>query len=194
MGKGWSVHGCKALSVCDDIAGGWFMWALRDAVAAAGHYASGPSAADYYRRLAREINAACADHNLDCEPERASLMPSWRGEYARPLSNTIVRAAIFSGPVRELLRPPQSKRRNRGFIDIVPRSDAWTTFCCLNSKSIAFERLGCRNGTGFINQFVGTDFQWRSCGRLYKAWNEAGCLQAFSFWRQRTSQCPRIGF
>lgn len=95
MGKGWSVHGCKALSVCEDIAGGWFMWALRDAVAAAGHHASGASAANYYRRLASEINAACADRKLDCFAERASLMPPWRSEYTRPLLNTIVRIAVF---------------------------------------------------------------------------------------------------
>lgn len=95
MGKGWSVHGCKALSVCEDIAGGWFMWALRDAVAAAGHYESGASAANYYRRLASEINAACADRKLDCFAKRASLMPPWRGEYTQPLLNTIVRASVF---------------------------------------------------------------------------------------------------
>ncbi len=95
MGKGWSVHGCNALAVCEDIAGGWFMWALRDAVAAAGHSLSGSSAANFYRRMAEEINTACEVRTLDCEAERASLMPLWRSEYTRPLLKTIFRAAVF---------------------------------------------------------------------------------------------------
>lgn len=94
-GKEWSKHGCQALSVCDDIAGGWFMWAFRDAVAAAGHYKSGASAAKYYHRMAAEINAACDGRKLDCGAKRASLMPPWRSEYTRPLLNTLVRATVF---------------------------------------------------------------------------------------------------
>jgi len=94
-GKKWSSASCKALSICDDIGGGWFMWALRDAVAAAGHYTSGASAANYYRRMAAEINAACAKNSLDCGAMRASLMPPWHGEYAWPLVKAIVRAAVF---------------------------------------------------------------------------------------------------
>lgn len=95
IGKGWSVHGCKSLSVCEDIAGGWFMWALRDAVATAGYYSSAESAANYYRRMATEINTACAGRYLDCESERTSLMPPWRSEYIQPLLNTAVHAAVF---------------------------------------------------------------------------------------------------
>lgn len=95
LGKGWSQNSCRELSVCDDIGGGWFMWAFRDAVAGAGHYASGAPAVNYYRRLASEINAACADRKLDCFAKRVSMMPPWHAEYARPLLNTIVRAAVF---------------------------------------------------------------------------------------------------
>ncbi len=44
----------------DEILSGWFVWALRDAAAAAGHYRSAKDADAYYTRLADEINAACA--------------------------------------------------------------------------------------------------------------------------------------
>lgn len=94
-GKGWSTHGCQALSVCDDIAGGWFMWTLRDAVAAAGHYTSGASAANYYRRLAEEVNTACAERRLDCIGKRASMMPPWNDAYVGPFFQTLARAAIY---------------------------------------------------------------------------------------------------
>jgi len=94
-GKNWAEHGCKALSICEEIAAGWFMWAFRDAVAAAGHYESGTSAANYYRRMATEINAACEDGKLDCFAKRSSVMPPWHAEYFEPLLNTSVRAAVF---------------------------------------------------------------------------------------------------
>ena len=57
------------------------MWALRDAVAAAGHYASGHHANAFYRRLAGEINAACDDGSLSCLPFRATMAPPFRWHY-----------------------------------------------------------------------------------------------------------------
>jgi len=64
-----------------DIRGGFFVFALREAVAQRGYYRSAPEAEAYYARLAAEINAACADGRLSCGPERASLTPPWRPEY-----------------------------------------------------------------------------------------------------------------
>lgn len=95
IGKAHTSFGCKALSVCDDIAGGWFLWAFRDAVDAAGYHSSGSSALNYYGRLAREVNAACADQRLDCGAERASLMPPWRSEYAKPVLIAMVKAGVY---------------------------------------------------------------------------------------------------
>ncbi len=76
----------------DEIGGGWFMWALRDAAAEAGYFGSGAQAAVFFQRLANEINAACREKRLDCLPKRASLMPPWRSEYLLPVMKT-----IFSG-------------------------------------------------------------------------------------------------
>ena len=73
------------------IPGGWFMWALRDAVAAAGHYSSGTAAADYYRRLANEINIACDEGRLECYGRRATMMAPWHSEYNSYLKNSLVK-------------------------------------------------------------------------------------------------------
>ncbi|MEZ4526861.1 MAG: hypothetical protein R2941_13160, partial [Desulfobacterales bacterium] len=35
-GKGWSQFGCEWMGICDELAGGWIMWAVRDAAASAG--------------------------------------------------------------------------------------------------------------------------------------------------------------
>jgi hypothetical protein len=69
----------------NEILGGWFMWAFRDAVAAAGYYQSGKYPQAYYRRLANEINTACTDLRLECTLPRASLVPPWRNEYIQPI-------------------------------------------------------------------------------------------------------------
>jgi hypothetical protein len=78
-----------------EVFGGWFMWFFRDAAAAAGHHVSGASAAHYYRRLATEINAACADGRLLCNKERATMMPPWHTEYAIPLIRTFFSSILF---------------------------------------------------------------------------------------------------
>lgn len=62
LGETWRSVGCDrtAAAECPEILSGWFMWALRDAVAQAGHAGSGAAAAAFHTRLADEIDAACA--------------------------------------------------------------------------------------------------------------------------------------
>jgi hypothetical protein len=80
--------------------GGWFVWAFRDAVAAAGYYTSGEQARDYYRRLAYEVNSACSSVMLDCTSERASLMPPWHDEYMRPFLKTAVWSPVLLARIK----------------------------------------------------------------------------------------------
>ncbi|MFI3135880.1 MAG: hypothetical protein QX197_03795 [Methylococcaceae bacterium] len=72
----WSSS-CKAYSntSCGEIAGGFFMWALRDAVAKAGYYKTGAAATTYYWRLTQEIDNACEQKLLTCSAERHTLLP-----------------------------------------------------------------------------------------------------------------------
>jgi hypothetical protein len=95
IGAVWTTYSCHWVSLCDDMGGGWFMWALRDAAAAAGHYTSAESAANYYRHVATEINAACAGGQIECGAARVSMMPPWHSEYASPFLNSLVRGAVF---------------------------------------------------------------------------------------------------
>lgn len=79
-GAMWRATGCGAQQVadCTEILSGWFIWALRDAVAAAGHAHSAPEALAYYDRLAREIDSACDAGAIPCQPARASMSPVFR--------------------------------------------------------------------------------------------------------------------
>lgn len=83
-----------------EIAGGWWMWALREAVAAAGHVGSAAEALRFYQRLADEVNAACDKGELPAGPPRASMLPPWRREYTlaawRQFPGYFGRAVFFS--------------------------------------------------------------------------------------------------
>lgn len=90
IGSAWAAHG----ETPGEIGGGWFCWALRDAVAAAGHYRSARDSEAFYAAIAREIRAAQDAGQL---PRRivlstyvdpafsvyaTHLMPSWRALWA----------------------------------------------------------------------------------------------------------------
>lgn len=93
----WRSVGCDALQLnpCPSgIPGGWFMWALREAVAQAGHYETAANAQDFYTGLAGEINAACESKRISCLPPRSSVVPPFRSEYVRPLIDSALKAGV----------------------------------------------------------------------------------------------------
>jgi hypothetical protein len=117
--QGWGQKNCHLYpDICGDIGGGWFMWALRDAVAMAGYYQSGSSAENYYWRLAQEINAACDEQQLDCIEERATMTPPFRIEYIPLLGE-----AFFRG-VKTLLSFPLLNIRNEQWPNVPSRGTA----------------------------------------------------------------------
>ncbi len=90
--KGWAKWGPYAGKEVST----HFNWAFRDAVALAGYYRSGDSAAKYYRRLASEVNNACDKGTLECYKTRHnSLAPIWHNEYLIPLISTFEKM-VFS--------------------------------------------------------------------------------------------------
>ena len=88
IGRAWALNSQEVTKKPDsdlEIAGGWFVFALRDAVAASGFHKNGYLAMKYYERLSQEINAACDKGLLKCAKKRSTLIPRWRSEYYRPL-------------------------------------------------------------------------------------------------------------
>jgi hypothetical protein len=86
----------KQIKVIDDYRGGWFFWALRQAVEEEGYYENASKAEDYYKRLSSEINEACSKQTLDCSNgERASLSPPFSQEQIRPTFNSFVRGTKY---------------------------------------------------------------------------------------------------
>lgn len=76
--QGWAENSVDITGLppeAKEIAGGWWMWALRDGVSGAGHYESANTAARYYFRLAQEINSLCDSGKLMCFKPHASMTP-----------------------------------------------------------------------------------------------------------------------
>lgn len=71
--------GCTIYKIkqsCGDIAAGWFIWALRDAAAESGFYDSPKIAAEKFRQIADDIQAACGEKKLRCRRTWVSYMPA----------------------------------------------------------------------------------------------------------------------
>ena len=93
----WSKLSCSVLQLnpCPKaVAGGWFMWALRDAVAWAGYYNTEDQAQRFYARLAKEVNEACDTKRISCFAPRSSLVPPFRSEYVRTMIDASQRAVV----------------------------------------------------------------------------------------------------
>jgi hypothetical protein len=77
LGQAWTDVVCNyQVHICDDIAGSFFVWALRDAVAAAGHYSSGRDARDFYIKLASELDKACDSGEIRCRNKALTIFPN----------------------------------------------------------------------------------------------------------------------
>lgn len=73
----WRKHGCALYpQTCGDFAGGWFLWAVRDAAAAAGHFASAARADRFFGRVAEEIDDACRAGRVTCSTQDLPFVPN----------------------------------------------------------------------------------------------------------------------
>jgi hypothetical protein len=90
---GWFSYGCPSYPhTCGDLAGGWFFWAFREAVARHGHHATAEDAAAFYLRVAGEIDAACASGRLECAGPRETLIDPLRWAHVRRVPGAMAAA------------------------------------------------------------------------------------------------------
>lgn len=113
LGRGWAEASTAVTGRPPEegeIGGGWFLWALRDAVAAAGHAGSAREALAYYRRLADELNAAAAAGTLPAGPARSGFAPKLRpGELAAVMRTWLSFAGFTSSFNRFSAHTPPSE-------------------------------------------------------------------------------------
>ena len=99
MGNPWARHGWEQLqnhpSAGQEIRGGWFGWALREAAYQNGYYRDALKTSDYWQRVADEINAACEDGRLAAGGQRSGFFPRWDSSYWAPMGPALAGAAAI---------------------------------------------------------------------------------------------------
>ncbi|HVU16312.1 MAG TPA: hypothetical protein VHD32_05285 [Candidatus Didemnitutus sp.] len=97
IGHDWAAVSSPVTGIPADkmeIGGGWFMWALRDAVAASGHADNARHALKFYRQIADQLNAAADARRIPAGPAHSGFAPTLRpGE----LTNSLRTAVEFGG-------------------------------------------------------------------------------------------------
>ena len=89
---------------------GWFMWALRDAIFAAGHGQTPQGFVDFCAKVADEVNAACDEGRIDSTGQRSGFLSRWHPDYG----------VRMKSEWRPYLKEALNKQ---GFETIVPSSD-----------------------------------------------------------------------
>lgn len=77
------------------IRGGWFVWALRDAMAGAGLAPDAGTALRHYQLIADELNAACDSGRVAARSPRASFLPPLDASLIRPLEEGTIEFGTY---------------------------------------------------------------------------------------------------
>jgi hypothetical protein len=103
---GWGHHAsCVSVRVCDDLAGGWFLWIFREAAAASGHMQSAIEADAFFTRIAEEIDAACERGDLRCRPVTLSFLHPHLESWLPSLPGSLVEVGASLVAPRERADP-----------------------------------------------------------------------------------------
>jgi hypothetical protein len=163
-GTDWTKPGCNIYpQSCGDYAGGWFMWAYRDAVQQRGYYKNYSGAREFYQRVADEINDACEAGKISCNKKSIGFLPNLSSDQLDGIPNSIVKSyklltvqypvSLDAGPsiyadgrlnmTKIFLRNPfivpsmeEDTRRINGWYYDPASTDNWITLECSNKSQV----------------------------------------------------------
>ncbi len=104
----WISAGCRRLHICNDYAGGWEIWALREAAASAGHFGSEVEAQRYFASISDQITVACADGRLTCLPRLPTSLQPLQHAHPSQLLDSAARGLRYVTTSGGVTTPPQA--------------------------------------------------------------------------------------
>ena len=142
-GQDWEYEGRANLGVDNEIAGGWFFWALRDAANKTGVHKTASEAASFYWKMAGEINRACDEKRLPARTVIFSLLDP----------ATLTSLEFFPRALRRISRPFVSRYpRSLQHEDFVLRKWERQLFDKMTSRRAAYSRVGILQVAGWAHR------------------------------------------
>jgi len=127
-GRGWAKFGCEWMGICDELAGGWTLWAVRDAAASIGVYQSAISASHFYGEVAREVQTACKNGSVQCveNPTGNMLAPPLMWADLPRIFRSCIKMVVLSITFGKLLEAVQDAPPIQPSTELVSRYDQIT--------------------------------------------------------------------
>jgi hypothetical protein len=142
-GQDWEYEGRANLGIDNEIAGGWFFWALRDAANKTGVHETASEAASFYWKVAEEINRACDEKRLPTRTVIFSLLDP----------ATLSSLELFPRALRRISRPFVSRYpRSLQHEDFVLRKWERRLYDEMASRRAAYSRLGILQVAGWAHR------------------------------------------
>jgi hypothetical protein len=162
-GMGWTNFGCEEYpQTCGDYASGWFVWALRDAVASKGYYSTSSKARNFYDELSSEISSACSAEKIICDKRYFGFLPPVAiGQWAQFIPAVYIgfkRLAYFggselpsnsTGPINKINE--YSEFLGRPLINIENQGQNIYVSGWVQSNMNKWFRLDCRTRNGLLS-------------------------------------------
>jgi hypothetical protein len=165
IGERWELAYPRTVG---EIEGGWFLWALREAVQAAGHARSPAEASAFYARLAAEVHGACDEGRLAAWPRRDGLLPRGQPRLAARMGRAAWpawrRLLSFAMVAPELRASSGTPAELAAFADLANSALAPTAAPLTAERSLPLRLVG----------WIGAPYRW-----LGAAWTWAS-LAAFA--------------
>jgi hypothetical protein len=142
-GQGWEYEGRALLGINNEIAGGWFFWALRDAANKIEVHKTAAEAASFYWKMAGEINRACDEKRLPARTVIFSLL-----DPATLTSLEFLPKALRRISVLFVSRYPRSFQHE----DFVLRKFERQLYDKMTARRAAYSRLGVLQVEGWAHR------------------------------------------
>jgi hypothetical protein len=113
----WKAIQCAHTDPCDELTGAYMLWAIRDAAAGQGLFASEQSAQIYFGHLSDQIQAACNDGKLTCaarlpvslQPFQRTSVSAFTSSFTGGLWDLVADEDLYS-PLQSVPSIPQPER------------------------------------------------------------------------------------
>ena len=102
----WRKVSCRQQRVCDDFAGGWEVWALREAALQTGHFSSGTAAQTFFGQVGSDIEAACASGKLSCARHLPPSLEPFQHATLRGVGSAAWHGLVYIGFTTDLTTVP----------------------------------------------------------------------------------------